>query len=86
MNIYFLSYIPTVYTAKTRYNDLGYSGVLRSQRYFFGPKYFCRASNDILFIANIVSIYGPKVQIYKRYRYIYTDLYLLMPTYAYYMV
>jgi hypothetical protein len=46
---------------KTRYNDLSYNDILRLQRYSFGPKRFCKASNDILFITNIVSIYSPKV-------------------------
>ena len=40
--------------------------------------------NDILFITIIVSILGPKVRVYTRYRYIYTDLYRLMLTYLTY--
>ena len=48
-------------TVKTRYNDLSYNDILRLQRYSLGPKRFCKASNDILFITNIVSIYSPKV-------------------------
>jgi hypothetical protein len=40
--------------------------------------------NNILFITIIVSILGPKVRIYTRYRYIYTDLYRLMLTYLTY--
>jgi hypothetical protein len=48
------------------------------------PLFFFQYINDILFITIIVSILGPKVRIYSRYRYIYIDLYRLMLTYLTY--
>jgi hypothetical protein len=51
---------------------------------FLCPPCFLQYINDVLFITIIVSILGPKVRIYTRYRYIYTDLYRLMPTYLTY--
>jgi hypothetical protein len=40
---------------------------------------FCGVFNDIPFITIIVRFCGPKAGIYNWYRYIYTDLYCLIP-------
>jgi hypothetical protein len=50
------------------------------------PSDFGGTFNDIRFITIIVKFYGPKVRIYDRYRYIYADLYPLMPAYEYHMI
>jgi hypothetical protein len=48
------------------------------------PPLFCSILTTSSLITIIVSILGPKVRIYTRYRYIYTDLCLLMLTYLTY--